>query len=59
MKVLVSSAFQHRIETIMNCDTIVVMSDGEIIEQGSPQELLAKPGGEFASLVQASGGVIR
>jgi len=34
----------HRLSTIENADTIVVMDNGQIIEQGSHQELIAKDG---------------
>lgn len=34
----------HRLSTIINADTILVMNKGKIIEQGSHQELLAKNG---------------
>ncbi|XP_038072564.1 ATP-binding cassette sub-family C member 9-like isoform X2 [Patiria miniata] len=49
----------HRVETIMNCDTILVMSNGEITEMGTPEQLLATPEGEFAALVQARAGMAR
>ncbi len=34
----------HRLSTIMNADTILVMKDGHIIEQGNHEALLAKGG---------------
>lgn len=39
----------HRLSTIRDADTIVVMSGGAIIEQGTHQELLSKKG-EYARL---------
>ncbi|KAJ1672224.1 Multidrug resistance-associated protein 1 [Coemansia sp. RSA 25] len=43
----------HRLDTIMNSDRIIVMEKGEIVEIGSPQELVAN-GGMFAELVKAN-----
>ena len=34
----------HRLSTIQNADIILVMKDGDIIEQGSHEELMAKKG---------------
>ena len=39
----------HRLSTIRNADTILVMKDGSIIEQGSHDELMKK-GGFYANL---------
>jgi len=39
----------HRLSTIKNADLILVMKDGDIIEQGNHEELMAK-GGFYADL---------
>jgi ABC-type multidrug transport system ATPase subunit len=44
----------HRIDTIMDCDSVVVLSRGEVAEIGAPRQLLAKPGGVFAGYVAAA-----
>ena len=41
----------HRLSTIRNCDRILVLSDGNIIEDGTYDELIEK-GGYFAELVE-------
>ncbi|KAJ2779128.1 ATP-binding cassette glutathione S-conjugate transporter ycf1 [Coemansia javaensis] len=43
----------HRLETIMDCDRIVVMDRGRIAEVGPPQDLI-DAGGHFAELVRAN-----
>ena len=40
----------HRLSTIRNCDRILVMDNGAIIEEGTYDQLIAK-GGHFAELV--------
>ena len=39
-----SFVIAHRLSTIRNADVILVMRDGDIVEQGSHEELLAKNG---------------
>ena len=34
----------HRLSTIKDCDVILVMNDGNVIEQGCHTELLAQKG---------------
>lgn len=46
----------HRISTVVDCDRIVVMSEGRIAESGTPADLLARPTSMFAQLVRRSGG---
>ena len=49
MKGRTSFVIAHRLSTIKNADTILVMKDGDIIEQGSHEELLEQ-GGFYADL---------
>ncbi|MGN0394837.1 MAG: ABC transporter ATP-binding protein [Coprococcus sp.] len=44
MKGRTSFVIAHRLSTIKNADIILVMKDGDIIEQGSHDELMAKNG---------------
>jgi subfamily B ATP-binding cassette protein MsbA len=46
-----SVVIAHRLSTIQKADTIVVMQKGEIVEQGTHEELLAK-NGMYSRLVQ-------
>ena len=43
-----SLVIAHRLSTIIDADNIIVMQQGEIIEQGTHQELLTKQGHYFA-----------
>lgn len=43
----------HRINTILDCDKVLVLSQGTLLEQGAPNGLIAR-GGHFAGMVQAA-----
>lgn len=45
----------HRLHTIMDCDRILVLSAGEIVEEGSPSELLLKDDGLFVAMARDAG----
>ena len=47
-----SFVIAHRLSTIRDADVILVMRDGQIVEQGSHEELLAR-GGAYAELYAA------
>ena len=44
MKGRTSFVIAHRLSTIRDADLILVMKDGDIIEQGTHEELLEKDG---------------
>ncbi|XP_072039246.1 ATP-binding cassette sub-family C member 9-like [Amphiura filiformis] len=44
----------HRVSTILKSDSVVVLSEGEIVEHDTPANLLANQSTIFASLVQAN-----
>lgn len=51
-----SFAIAHRLSTIQDCEVIIVVSDGKIVEQGPHAELMAKEGVYF-KLQQSQGSV--
>ncbi|VDL73810.1 unnamed protein product [Nippostrongylus brasiliensis] len=44
---LTTITIAHRLSTVKNCDRIIVLDEGRIVEEGPPDELLAKEGGRF------------
>ncbi len=42
----------HRLSTVRRCDQILVMSGGAILERGTHDELVSKPGGLYGSLAK-------
>ncbi|XP_072048401.1 ATP-binding cassette sub-family C member 9-like [Amphiura filiformis] len=59
---LLSSAFvdrtvlsiAHRVHTIMDSNTIVVMDGGNVVESGTPKNLIAKEHGFFSSIYKSA-----
>ncbi|MCZ7649269.1 MAG: ABC transporter ATP-binding protein/permease [Planctomycetota bacterium] len=45
-------AIAHRLSTLRHASRLIVMKGGEIVEQGSHAELMAKEGGEYRKLVE-------
>jgi ABC-type multidrug transport system fused ATPase/permease subunit len=45
-----SIVIAHRLATVVNASKIIVMDKGQIVEQGTHQELLAKPNGYYKNL---------
>ena len=45
----------HRLNTIMDSDRIVVLSDGKLVEADSPAKLLAKRDSAFFSMAKEAG----
>ena len=42
----------HRLSTIRNADSIAVVQQGKLLELGTHEALMARPGGAYASLVR-------
>ena len=48
----ISFIIAHRLSTIKNCDKILLMQNGKIIEEGNHEDLMKKQG-EYYKLVNA------
>ncbi|KAA6382082.1 MAG: putative ABC transporter C family protein [Streblomastix strix] len=44
----------HRLETMRECDRVVVIDEGRIIEVGTPEQLQANPNSAFSRLLKSS-----
>ncbi|XP_072749399.1 ATP-binding cassette sub-family C member 5-like isoform X2 [Anoplolepis gracilipes] len=44
----------HRLQTVVTCNRILVMSDGKVIEFNTPAVLLSRPDSEFSKLMAAT-----
>lgn len=48
-------AVAHRLETIVDFDTVLVLDAGRVVEMGAPSELVQKSGSRFGELWRSSG----
>eukprot|EP00753_Platysulcus_tardus_P008156 PLAT157.2.p1 GENE.PLAT157.2~~PLAT157.2.p1 ORF type:complete len:1456 (-),score=796.76 PLAT157.2:104-3955(-) len=44
----------HRLDSIMDSDVLLVLDEGKLVQQGSPEELLRDEAGAFYSLVETA-----
>lgn len=44
----------HRLKTIIEYDRIIVLDDGQLVEEGSPLELMDR-GGIFSEMIKENG----
>ncbi|XP_073268598.1 ABC transporter C family member 12 isoform X5 [Populus alba] len=45
----------HRLNTIIDCDRILVLKAGQVLEHSTPEELLSNEGSAFSRMVQSTG----
>ena len=48
----------HRLSSITHCDLIVVLDQGQIVEQGTHNELLRRKGGVYSQMWEAQNGEV-
>ncbi|KAK3096260.1 hypothetical protein FSP39_025059 [Pinctada imbricata] len=44
----------HRLNTVLNCNRILVMEDGKVVEYGSPANLMSNPKSKFKLMLDAT-----
>ena len=47
----------HRLRSIAQCDRVLVMDQGHLVEEGPPATLLRDPTSRFAKMAEAQGGL--
>jgi len=55
MKGRTTIVIAHRLSTVLNADNIVVLAHGEVVEEGTHQQLIAKPSGTYARFYNVQG----
>ncbi|KAF2317861.1 hypothetical protein GH714_041180 [Hevea brasiliensis] len=45
----------HRLNTIIDCDRILLLDSGQVLEYDTPEELLSNEGSAFSKMVQSTG----
>ncbi|KAF3970894.1 hypothetical protein CMV_005450 [Castanea mollissima] len=45
----------HRLNTIIDCDRIILLDAGQVLEYNTPEELLSNEGSAFSKMVQSTG----
>jgi ATP-binding cassette subfamily B protein len=53
MKGRTTIVIAHRLSTVVDADSIVVLEEGRVVEQGSHRALMEKPGGVYARFYRA------
>jgi len=58
MKGRTTLVIAHRLSTIVNCDRVIVLEDGRIVQQGTHDSLL-RESGPYRSLCEEQFGYVR